>query len=159
MTSCVRRARALMERSRSQHFAVGEFNVDNQGTLLTIARAASVNHAPVLVELSHAEADLVRLANLRSLVDKCCAEYDVEMDRLPAPPTGVQAAPRRRDPRRLRRVEAGWGGPSPYLPGMAIHLEGRFGSRADRDGLLEAARRFLASEPRVARQEHRPAQR
>jgi fructose-bisphosphate aldolase, class II len=79
MTSNVARARALMKRSRREHFAVGAFNVDNQETLLAIARAAGAKHAPVLVERSHAEADVIGLANMRSLVDNYRREYDVEM--------------------------------------------------------------------------------
>lgn len=34
------KARHLMQRSRQQHFAVGAFNIDNQETLIAIARAA-----------------------------------------------------------------------------------------------------------------------
>lgn len=79
MISSVERARVLMERSRAQHFAVGAFNIDNQETLLAIARAASAKRAPVLVELSQAESDVIGLANLRSLVDNYRAEYHVEM--------------------------------------------------------------------------------
>ena len=33
-------ARHLMQRSRQQGFAVGAFNIDNQETLIAIARAA-----------------------------------------------------------------------------------------------------------------------
>jgi fructose-bisphosphate aldolase, class II len=79
MTANVERARALMERSRSERFAVGAFNVDNQETLLAIARAARAKGAPVLVEISHSEAAVIGLANLRSLVDNYRAEYGVEM--------------------------------------------------------------------------------
>jgi fructose-bisphosphate aldolase, class II len=79
MTDNVQRARELMARSRAEHFAVGAFNVDNQETLLAIVRAAKVKHAPVLVELSHAEAEVIGLANMRSLVDNYRAEHEVEM--------------------------------------------------------------------------------
>jgi fructose-bisphosphate aldolase, class II len=68
-----------MARSRAEHFAVGAFNVDNQETLLAIARAAQAKHAPVLVELSDAEAKMIGLANMRSLVGNYRAELDVEM--------------------------------------------------------------------------------
>jgi len=34
------RARALMTRSRREHFAVGAFNIDNQETLIAVAHAA-----------------------------------------------------------------------------------------------------------------------
>ena len=45
-----------MDRCRAEHFAVGAFNLDNQETLLAIVRAAKAKHAPVLAELSDAEA-------------------------------------------------------------------------------------------------------
>ena len=32
-------ARHLMQRTRAQHFAVGAFNIDNQETLIAVARA------------------------------------------------------------------------------------------------------------------------
>ena len=68
-----------MARSRAEHFAVGAFNVDNQETLLAIARAAQAKHAPVLVEVSDAEAKMIGLANMHSLVGNYRAELDVEM--------------------------------------------------------------------------------
>ena len=37
--NCIK-ARHLMRRSRDQHFAVGAFNIDNQETLIAVARAA-----------------------------------------------------------------------------------------------------------------------
>jgi fructose/tagatose bisphosphate aldolase len=78
MTSNVQRARELMARSRAEHFAVGAFNVDNQETLLAIARAAQAKHAPALVELSDAEAKMIGLANMRtgppsSSTSSCCS--------------------------------------------------------------------------------------
>jgi fructose-bisphosphate aldolase class II len=79
MTETIRRARDLMARSRAQKFAVGAFNVDNQETLLAIARAARAKRAPVLVEVSHGEVEVIGLANMRSLVDNYRAEYGVEM--------------------------------------------------------------------------------
>jgi fructose/tagatose bisphosphate aldolase len=65
----VEHARELMERCRREHFAVGAFNVDNQETLLAIARAARAKRTPVLVELSHGEVEVIGLANMRWLVD------------------------------------------------------------------------------------------
>ena len=38
-----------MQRSRQQKFAVGAFNIDNQETLIAIARAAQKLNSPVLV--------------------------------------------------------------------------------------------------------------
>ena len=49
MDENVRRARDLMARSRKEHFAVGAFNVDNQETLVAIARAAQVKNSPVRI--------------------------------------------------------------------------------------------------------------
>jgi fructose-bisphosphate aldolase, class II len=72
-------ARELMERARKSHFAVGAFNVDNQETLLAIAQAAQAKDAPVLVEVSHSEVEVIGLANMRSLVDNYRSELGVEM--------------------------------------------------------------------------------
>jgi fructose-bisphosphate aldolase, class II len=75
----VGRARELMERSRRERFAVGAFNVDNQETLVAIARAAQAKSSPVLVEVSQGEVDAIGLANLRDLVDNYRAELGIEM--------------------------------------------------------------------------------
>jgi fructose/tagatose bisphosphate aldolase len=79
MSTGVDAARNLMRRSREEHFAVGAFNVDNQETLLAIARAAQAKNAPVLVEVSHGEVAIIGLANMRSLVDNYRVELGVEM--------------------------------------------------------------------------------
>lgn len=79
MTENVERARELMRRSREEHFAVGAFNVDNQETLLAIARAAQAKDSPVLAEVSHGEVQAIGLANLRDMVDNYRAELGVEM--------------------------------------------------------------------------------
>lgn len=73
------RARHLMQRSRQQHFAVGAFNIDNQETLIAIARAAQKLNAPVLVEVSQGEVEAMGLENVRDLVDNYKAEYGIEM--------------------------------------------------------------------------------
>lgn len=73
------RARHLMQRSRQQHFAVGAFNIDNQETLIAVARAAQKLQAPVLVEVSDGEVKAMGLENVRDLVDNYRAEYGVEM--------------------------------------------------------------------------------
>jgi len=73
------RARHLMQRSRQQHFAVGAFNIDNQETLIAIARAAQKLNAPVLVEVSQGEVDAIGIDNLRDLVDNYKKEYGIEM--------------------------------------------------------------------------------
>lgn len=73
------RARHLMQRSRQQHFAVGAFNIDNQETLIAIARAAQKLNAPVLVEVSQGEVEAMGIDNVRDLVDNYKAEYGIEM--------------------------------------------------------------------------------
>lgn len=73
------RARHLMQRSRQQHFAVGAFNIDNQETLIAIARAAQKLNAPVLVELSDGEVKALGIDNVRDMVDNYKAEYGIEM--------------------------------------------------------------------------------
>ena len=79
MAGTIERARELMERSRRERFAVGAFNVDNQETLVAIARAAQVRSSPVLVEVSQGEVDAIGLANLRDLVDNYRAELGIEV--------------------------------------------------------------------------------
>ena len=66
--NCVR-ARHLMQRSRQQRFAVGAFNIDNQETLIAVARAAQKLRSPVLVEVSDGEVRAMGLENVRDLVD------------------------------------------------------------------------------------------
>lgn len=73
------RARHLMQRSRQQGFAVGAFNIDNQETLIGIARAAQKLNAPVLVEVSDGEVKALGLENLRDMVDNYKKEYGIEM--------------------------------------------------------------------------------
>jgi fructose-bisphosphate aldolase class II len=73
------RARHLMQRSRSQKFAVGAFNVDNQETLIAVCRAAQKLNSPVLVEVSDGEVKALGLENIRDMVDNYKAEYGVEM--------------------------------------------------------------------------------
>lgn len=73
------RARHLMQRSRQQGFAVGAFNIDNQETLIGIARAAQKLNAPVLVEVSDGEVKALGIDNLRDMVDNYRKEYGIEM--------------------------------------------------------------------------------
>lgn len=73
------RARHLYQRSRSQHFAIGAFNIDNQETLIAVARAAQKLKAPVLVEVSHGEVKALGLENIRDMVDNYKNEYGIEM--------------------------------------------------------------------------------
>ena len=73
------RARHLMQRSRQQGFAVGAFNIDNQETLIAIARAAQKLNAPVLVEVSQGEVEAIGIENVRDMVDNYKKEYGIEM--------------------------------------------------------------------------------
>jgi fructose-bisphosphate aldolase class II len=73
------RARHLYQRTRAQHFAVGAFNIDNQETLIAVARAAQKLNAPVLVEVSDGEVKALGLENIRDMVDNYKAEYGIEM--------------------------------------------------------------------------------
>ena len=72
-------ARALYARTRKEHFALGAFNVDNQETLIGIARAAAAKKSPLLVEASDGEVEAMGLRNLRAMVDNYRDEYGIEM--------------------------------------------------------------------------------
>ena len=73
------RARHLMQRTRTQRFAVGAFNIDNQETLIAVASAAQATHSPVLVEVSDGEVKAIGLDNIRDMVDNYRREFGVEM--------------------------------------------------------------------------------
>jgi fructose-bisphosphate aldolase class II len=68
-----------MERAKNEKFAVGAFNLDNQETLIAVARAAKVTNSPVMVELSKGEVDALGLENVRDLVENYKQEYGIEM--------------------------------------------------------------------------------
>ena len=72
-------ARALMHRARTEHFALGAFNLDNQETLLAISRAARLKNAPVLVEVTAGEVEFMGLSNIRDMVTNYKVIYDIEM--------------------------------------------------------------------------------
>ena len=73
------RARHLMQRSRNQHFAVGAFNIDNQETMLAVAKTAQKLNAPVMVEVSDGEVKAMGLENVRDMVDNYKKEFSIEM--------------------------------------------------------------------------------
>ena len=73
------RARHLMQRSRQQHFAVGAFNIDNQDTIIAVARAAQKLNSPIMVEVTHDEVKAMGVENIRDLVDNYKAEYGIEV--------------------------------------------------------------------------------
>lgn len=72
-------ARNAMARATSEHFALGAFNIDNQETLKSIARAAKIKNAPLMVEVSQGEVDALGLENIRDMVDNYKQEYGIEM--------------------------------------------------------------------------------
>lgn len=74
-----KKARSAMARARAEHFALGAFNIDNQETLIAIARAAASKKAPLMVEVSQGEVDALGLENVRDMVDNYKEEYGVEM--------------------------------------------------------------------------------
>jgi fructose-bisphosphate aldolase, class II len=73
------KARELMARARSEKFAIGAFNIDNQETLIAVAKAAAAKKSPVMVELSQDEVNLIGLKNMRCMVDNYIEEYGIEM--------------------------------------------------------------------------------
>jgi len=72
-------ARASILRAREGHYAIGAFNIDNQETLIAIAKAASKMKAPVMVEVSDGEVKAIGLDNVRDMVNNYKAEYGIEM--------------------------------------------------------------------------------
>ena len=72
-------ARNAMALARAEHFALGAFNLDNQETLIAVARAAAKKNAPVLVEISQGEVDALGIDNVRDMVDNYKEQYGVEM--------------------------------------------------------------------------------
>lgn len=76
--NCIK-ARELMARAHHEKFAVGAFNLDNQETLIAVAKAARELNSPVLVEVSQGEVDALGLQNVRDMVDNYKAEYGIEM--------------------------------------------------------------------------------
>lgn len=72
-------ARAAMKRARKGHYALGAFNLDNQETLIAVARAAAKKKAPVLVEVSKGEIEAMGADNVRDMVDNYKDQYGVEM--------------------------------------------------------------------------------
>jgi len=72
-------ARALMDRARTEKFAVGAFNLDNQETLIAVSRAAKNLNSPVLVEVSAGEVKAIGIDNIRDMVDNYKESIGVEM--------------------------------------------------------------------------------
>jgi len=72
-------ARAAFKRAQTEQFALGAFNLDNQETLVAVARAAAAKKAPVLVEVSKNEVEAMGLDNVRDMVENYKAQYGIEM--------------------------------------------------------------------------------
>ncbi len=72
-------ARDSILRAREGHYAIGAFNIDNQETLIAIAKAASKMKAPVMVEVSDGEVKAIGLDNVRDMVNNYKDEYGIEM--------------------------------------------------------------------------------
>lgn len=68
-----------MARARTEKFAVGAFNLDNQETLKAVVKAAIAKNSPVMVEVSKGEVDALGLDNVRDMVENYKAEFGVEM--------------------------------------------------------------------------------
>jgi fructose-bisphosphate aldolase class II len=73
------KARERMAQARSEHWAFGAFNLDDEATLKAVAQAAQKKQAPVLVEVSQGEVDDIGLSNVRDMVDNCKLQYGVEI--------------------------------------------------------------------------------
>lgn len=74
-----KQARERMSQARTEHWAFGAFNLDDEATLKAVVQAALAKNAPVLVEVSQGEVDDIGLDNVRDLVDNFKAQYGVEM--------------------------------------------------------------------------------
>jgi fructose-bisphosphate aldolase, class II len=72
-------ARQLMERAKTEKFAVGAFNLDNQETLIAVCNAAKKMNSPVLVEVSKGEVDAIGIDNVRDMVDNYKESMGIEM--------------------------------------------------------------------------------
>jgi fructose-bisphosphate aldolase class II len=72
-------ARESMARARQGHYAIGAFNIDNQESLIAVAKAAQKLQAPVMVEVSDTEVGALGLDNIRDMVDNYRDEFGIEM--------------------------------------------------------------------------------
>src|SRR3982750_4240820 len=72
-------ARFRMSQARTEKWAFGAFNLDDEATLKAVVQAAAVKQAPVLVEVSQGEVDDIGLDNVRDMVDNFKYFYGVEV--------------------------------------------------------------------------------
>lgn len=73
------KARDTFGRARSDHFALGAFNLDDESTLKAVVAAAVNKKAPVLVEVSQGEVDFIGIDNVRDMVDNFKATTGIEI--------------------------------------------------------------------------------
>jgi len=73
------KARESFARARTEHYAIGAFNIDNQETLIAICKAAQKLQAPVMVEVSDGEVKAMGLDNVRDMVDNYKRQFGIEM--------------------------------------------------------------------------------
>jgi fructose-bisphosphate aldolase, class II len=73
------KARAAYAKAKAEGYALGAFNIDNQETLIAVAKALAKLNAPAMVEVSHGEVEALGLANVRDLVDNYKQEYGIEL--------------------------------------------------------------------------------
>src|SRR5487761_1132246 len=73
------RAKQRMAQARSEHWAFGAFNLDDEATLHAVAKASQKLQAPILVEVSQGEVDDLGLDNVRDMVDNFKFTYGVEI--------------------------------------------------------------------------------
>jgi len=73
------KARQRMIQARTEKWAFGAFNLDDEATLKAVVQAALAKNAPVLVEVSQGEVDDIGLDNVRDMVDNFKYAYGVEI--------------------------------------------------------------------------------
>lgn len=72
-------ARERMTQARTEKWAFGAFNLDDEATLKAVIQAAAQKNAPVLVEVSQGEVDDIGLDNVRDMVDNFKHQYGIEV--------------------------------------------------------------------------------
>ena len=72
-------ARERMAQARTEHWAFGAFNLDDEATLKAVVLAAKAQNAPVLVEVSQGEVDDIGIDIVRDMVDDFKYTYGVEI--------------------------------------------------------------------------------
>lgn len=72
-------ARERMNQARQEQWAFGAFNLDDEPTLIAVAKAAQKHNAPVLVEVSQGEVNDIGLDSIRDLVDNTKLSFGIEV--------------------------------------------------------------------------------